>query len=400
MIDRIINNYFLTIFSILPVAIVVGSSVSLINVLLIDISFIFYLIYKKEKFYQKNKVLKYLIILFIYLAFNTIISIDYNLSAYRNLGFIRLIILFLAFNYFFKENVFLHKVLKIWCVIILIVVLDVFYETAFGKNILGFASNYGERIVSFFKDEPIVGGYLNAFYLIVIGFLLNNYDNKNKLIFCLSLAILASIVFTGERSNTIKAFAGFLILFSIYPKFTLKFKVTSFLTIVIIGFLVIFNNNSLKKRFIEQIQALSTKEGNPYSIIYKSGFKVFYNNPILGVGTKNYRVETCNNLLQDDDYICQTHPHQIYLEFLAEHGLIGSIIIFYLLYKIIFSKIRLVISSQNYIQTGAGIYMILVFFPFIPSGAFFSDYLITLFSINLAIFYCSNSKTNTCIKNA
>ena len=29
---------------------------------------------------------------------------------------------------------------------------------------------FGDRIVSFFKDEPIVGGYIYSFYLIVLGF--------------------------------------------------------------------------------------------------------------------------------------------------------------------------------------------------------------------------------------
>ena len=55
---------------------------------------------------------------------------------------------------------------------IFIVSFDVYIESFTGKNILGFmVSIYGRRIVSFFKDEPIVGGYINAFYLILIGFL-------------------------------------------------------------------------------------------------------------------------------------------------------------------------------------------------------------------------------------
>ena len=39
-----------------------------------------------------------------------------------------------------------------------------------GKNIFGYGSEYGRRVLSFFKDEPIVGGFLNAFYLTLIGF--------------------------------------------------------------------------------------------------------------------------------------------------------------------------------------------------------------------------------------
>ena len=39
-------------------------------------------------------------------------------------------------------------------------------------------AEYGKRIVSFFKDEPIVGGILNGFYLIIIGFYYELKDNK------------------------------------------------------------------------------------------------------------------------------------------------------------------------------------------------------------------------------
>ena len=46
-------------------------------------------------------------------------------------------------------------------------IIDVFFEYFNGENILGFGEIYGHRIVSFFKDEPIVGGYINAFYLIL-----------------------------------------------------------------------------------------------------------------------------------------------------------------------------------------------------------------------------------------
>ncbi len=51
-----------------------------------------------------------------------------------------------------------------------------------GKNILGYGGEqYGRRIVSFFKDEPIVGGFVNSLYLIIFGFLFNQFrgDYKN-----------------------------------------------------------------------------------------------------------------------------------------------------------------------------------------------------------------------------
>ena len=87
-------------------------------------------------------------------------------------------------------------------------------------------------------------------------------------------------------------------------------------------------------------------------------------------------------------------PHQVYLEFLSEHGIFGTIIIFFVLYKFIFSKIKKIITDQNYIQLGSLMYLLMVFLPIIPSGAFFGDFLLTLFAINLSILYSSSPSLN------
>ena len=167
---------------------------------------------------------------------------------------------------------------------------------------------------------------------------------------------------------------------------------------VLLFFILISNSAFLKGRFIVQFKQAITNDAL-YLRIYKSGFEVFKNYPLFGVGNKNYRIETCKNqknksIKTQKIYKCTTHPHQIYLEFLSEHGLLGSLIMFFILYKLIFSKIKSVIRSDNYLQLGSFIYLILVFLPLIPSGAFFNDYMLTLFIINLSIFYASNLNLN------
>ena len=123
------------------------------------------------------------------------------------------------------------------------------------------------------------------------------------------------------------------------------------------------------------------------------------NNKIFGVGNKNYRVETCDgneitSAKNKDRYICTTHPHQIYFELLSEHGIIGSTIILLIFYKLIFSKIVKTSLEKNYLKIGSLIYLILHFLPILPSGAFFSSFGLTLFAINLSIFYASDKSLN------
>ena len=94
------------------------------------------------------------------------------------------------------------------------------------------------------------------------------------------------------------------------------------------------------------------------------------------------------------NYDCQTHPHQTYFEFLSEHGAVGSIILLIILFKLIFSKLKIILKSENYLQLGCFIYLLVIFIPIIPSGAFFGDQVQTLFWLNLSILYASNLETN------
>jgi len=392
-------NYFLFLFSIIPLCMILGSAVSFANIVLIDLSFIILMIYKKNFYFLKNKTILYLSILYIYLIFNSFISIDYSEGILRNLGFLRIIILFIAFNYFFYQKFFFKKMFYFWLLIISIVIFDVFIEFFYGKNLLGyFATNSsGKRIVSFFKDELIVGSFLYGFFLILAGFFLNQKKKYRTHIYSLIVLFFISIIIITERSASIKALIGLSIFFLLYKEINLKRKILSFLFIFLIVFTFVSSIYNINHRYTRQI--LNQKQ--IYFDLYKSGFQVFENNKIFGVGNKNYRVATCisEEIVNDpsqnkDDYMCTTHPHQIYLEFLSEHGLIGTIIVLLIFYKLIFSKIKKTISEKNYLKIGSLIYLTLSFLPIIPSGAFFGSFTLTLFAINLSLFYASDKNMN------
>jgi len=412
--SKIFNSYFLFLFSFIPASIIIGPAISLVNILLIDISFIFLILFKKDFKFPFNKTIKLIILLCLYLIFNSIIAKDFSMSVYRNFGFIRFGILFLAFNYFFYNKDFVNRVLVVWAITLSLLSLDTYLESISGKNILGYGEAYGSRIVSFFKDEPIVGGYINSFYLIIIGYLFylsNDISNRYKyIILIFSIFFITAIVLTGERSNTIKAVLGFFLFYFFNNLFKFKEKIILILLLVTLLGTIISKSDYLNLRyqgqFLDKIKntvmvkkeikkSNNTLENTDYYHLYKSGFLVFKNNQFFGVGNKNYRIETClASVKKKTFYVCNTHPHQIYLEFLAEHGLVGSFILFFILLNLIFSKIKTILSSKNYIQYGCIIFLTISFTPFLPSGAFFSDYNQTIFWINLSIMYSVNKKTN------
>ena len=415
--NKFFNTYFLLLFSFIPASIIIGPAVSLINILLIDFSFIFLIFYKKEYKFLSNKTVKLIILLCLYLIFNSIISKDFLMSFHRNFGFIRFGILFLAFNYFFYNKDFVNRVLIIWILTLSILSSDTYIEAIFGTNILGYGEGYSSRIVSFFKDEPIVAGYINGFYLIIIGYLFhlnNKISNKYKyIVLIFTIFFLIAIILTGERSNSIKAIFGFFLFYFFIDTFKFKEKIISVLILILVFIFLLKSSDFLKLRYYNQfvepmIYLLKSNEekknyeidkyyknfdNNIYIRLYRSGFEVFKRYPIFGVGNKNYRVETCSKE-KKLNYMCTTHPHQLYFEFLAEHGLFGSVVLLFILFNLIFGRIRIILASKNYLQIGCLIFLTTSFIPFLPSGAFFADYNLTIFWLNLSIMYSIGKKTN------
>ena len=399
--DKHITNYFLILFSIIPLTIIIGSSASTLNILLIDISFLVYIFYKKDFFFLKSKPIIYLFILYLYLIFNSLISYSFNESYLRNFGFIRIIILFAAFNYFFLNKNFFKTVFYVWSLTIFIVLVDVYIESITGKNILGnngFDITGSPRIVSFFKNEPVVGSYFNAFFLILIPFLF--YELKKWrlfLTFFTTILFIVAIIITGERSSSIKAFLAFLVFLALMDFVDSKKKIILILSIILLTAAIISNSQYLKNRFFNQIKHALTMH-TIYFDLYQSGYEVFKNNAIFGTGNKNYRIVSCQKIdkkkIVTQKYLCNTHPHQIYLEFLSEHGIFGTLLTFFIFFKLFFSKIIFTIRKLNYIKLGSLLYLCFTFMPILPSGAFFGNFLITIFAINLSIFYASDIDSN------
>ncbi len=407
------NKIFFLLFSILPLSIVVGPSVSLLNILFII--FLYFFIFFKNKHYEliyKDNTIRLLIFIYIYLIINSLISIDYEIGLNRNLGFIRLIFLFIAINYFFFISQKNFKIFNVWTIFFIIFVIDVYFERFSGANFFGWGADeinnvkqpHGIRVMSFFKDEPIAGAYLNGLFLLISGYFLTFFKSKNKIYFFLFLILcffLFSILLTGERSNSIRAIFGVILFLSFLDFIKLRYKIFTFLILIGAILLIIFNSDYLKHRYYGQLyKEAFLKEDtkffkeNTYINLYKSGFNVFKNYPLFGVGNKNYRVETCNEKNLKFNYYCITHPHQIYLEFLSEHGLIGTTILLSIFFILIFKNLKIMILSQNYIQIGAFLYLLSTFLPLIPSGSFFTDFNITLFFINFSLMYGVCKETN------
>ena len=376
----------------------------LINSLLILITLFFVLIVviNKINLLNEEKNLIYLLLFFfLSLTINLAFSNDWLLSLPRVLKFILIICSVLAFKLLSKDNIQIQNVYKLWVLVFFIVLVDIIIEIILGKNILGNSSIIPGRISSFTGDDMNIGHYFSAFVLIVLSFLHYKFQNNTL---NLTLAVLFIIIsfLIGERSNFIKT----LLMILIFSFYTIKIKKRYFI-ILLFSFSIFFttvlnNNDAYKLRYYSQLSSIWSHGINDYldNSIYGSHYAVakaiFNENPVFGVGIKNFRIASYDEKYQIDHKFnhlrANTHPHQVHYEFLSETGIFGYVcfwIFIIISFTIVFKDIH---KNKNLYQISGLLYVFVNLLPLIPSGSFFSTFAGALFWLNYSLMMSLHKK--------
>jgi len=143
-------------------------------------------------------------------------------------------------------------------------------------------------------------------------------------------------------------------------------------------------------------------------IISETNFSEFYLFRKLDEGLYNYKFPNEFNgiYVKHNDFVrkgqplgfnyeflngCNTHPHNIYFEFMSELGLIGLMFLlvgfFYILYNI-FITLKNINLKKNINSNSAFLFssigILISIFPLFPSGSFFNNWLSSIFYFNVA----------------
>ena len=124
-------------------------------------------------------------------------------------------------------------------------------------------------------------------------------------------------------------------------------------------------------------------------------------NPIIGVGLKNFRVE-CDVQLENRKPIihplCSTHPHNLYIEILAETGSIGFILFLLFIFNFFLNYINKNLllkknNEKNFFLTMLLLSLISFIWPISTSGSFFTTWNATFYWLIIGlIIFTSNQK--------
>ena len=350
----------------------------------------------------KNLFLEYYKVSFLFTGFcvliilSSIFSKNINHSLETSLLYFLFSIYTLSIVLLFIENIKFRKIF-FFCGITTCIILsiDAFYELYSGTNILGYSSIEG-RIAGLFGERWLIGRYLVYILPVIVGlyFLDIEYLKNYRLIFYFTIILVSIIIiFSGERA----AFLMLVIYSFMLLVFFLKKLPTTKLLIMIIFLTILFVSPFLFSESSERIKdnlilylTSNDFEKNPYLSMFLSSWKMFIDNPILGVGPNNFRF-----LCSDSSYIvsvrsCSTHPHSITFQILAEIGIFGFIAVFSV-FSYFFYKSFILASLKYYSNKALGFYslqcsVLLYLFPFMITGNFFLTWYGFIFYLPIGLY--------------
>ena len=400
----------------LPFLLVTGPFLADLAVSFIAINFIFYCFFDKNYKYFNNIYFKLFLLFNFFIWLITLLNLNnyesfFNLKTpifYFRFGFFSLAIWHLIEN---KKSFFINLYWSI-LLIFLILIVDSFFQFFFQENIIGLPKK-GSRLSSFFGDELILGSYLSRMFPIFL-FLTIFINEKKKIYISLFTLILVEVLIfiSGERSaffyiNLATLF--FIILVKNFKKLKIIIFSSSILLIILIS---VFNQSVSNRMIKEPLNSFGLVNSERIYVFsklhetyYKTALNIFKDNPIKGVGVRNYRNFCSDKKYRVSGLSCSTHPHNTYMELLSETGILGFLFIFLIFMILVYYSFKhfLLKFKGKFFFTDSQIALLSSVFinlwPLIPTGSFFNNWLNCLYYFPLGILLWSLLNNSTISKN-
>lgn len=212
------------------------------------------------------------------------------------------------------------------------------------QNIIGKEDDY--RIAGAVGDPNFYAQILVALIPLALDRLWNERSLWAKLLAGWSLVVcLLAIVFTFSRGGLVSLLVVLVLQFARRPP---KFS-SILLMLVLVVPLFQFVPASYTERLstlLDLIPGLSNNDqGNVTEVSYRGrtsevliGLYMFGDNPLVGVGIENYptNYQFYSRQLGLDPRLEDRHPHSLYVQILAEHGLMGGVLFLFIMWVILY----------------------------------------------------------------
>ena len=412
----------------IPFFLITGPFLADLAVTLCAILFLINSLISKYSFlnYYKSIFFKIFIIFWLILVFSSFFSnnIFYSLSSslpYLRFGFFTLSTWYLLDC---NKNLITY-IFYVFIICFLILILDGYLQFFTKKNFFGWEI-IDTRVSSFFKNELVLGSYLSRLYPIFFATFIWKYLNDDRklnfyilLVFFVLIEVL--IFISGERVAFFYLNLSTFLIIALAANFKFLRLASVILSIIFILLISHFKpvyfervvNRTLDQIIISTNDNIENKNTpiNPNNVTkknsivifsqehqdhYESAWRMFNDNKFFGIGTKLFR-KNCNEPKYKITFeSCTTHPHNTYIQLLAENGLIGFgfvfsiflVLIFYCLKHFYLKIFRKKIFFTDY-QVSLLTAFVITLWPFAPTGNFLNNWLSVIYFLPIGFFLWS-----------
>jgi len=375
--------------------------------LIVSFSALFFLIYvfKNKEFYFFNN--KPLIIFFIFCIYCILLSIfvaaDTMLSFESSLFYFRIGV-FSCFIWYLidKDKNILNFFYYALILCFLVLVIDGYIQYFTGINLSGFKVS-DIRVSSFFGDELIMGSYLSRLFPLLYALFLIKKKQKYEIYFIGLLLILVDVLIfmSGERTAFFFINLSTLLIIILIKEYQ-KFRLITFIIAMIFVIILSLKSPELNERmFKAPAEDMGLAQSSKEAVIFtpehdsllRTAYNMFKDKPVLGHGPKMFRVKCKDEKYATGITPCMTHPHNFYMQLLAETGIVGFLFLFssliYILYKVLW-QFKSLIFKQNRPLTDYQVCLIacllITVWPLSPNGNFFNNWLMVTYSLPVGFY--------------
>jgi O-antigen ligase len=375
--DRLIGLLIVLI----PISIMTGKSVADVCASLIAILFLIRSFYHKDFSFFKNNWVKWALILWSYTVIRSLFNTDIFFSFIKALIWIRFIFFAIALQTFISQHSEINKKLLITTgTAAIFLSLDSLYQYITGYDLLGkpFFNEHGYVRLTGPYSKMIVGYIIASLSLPLISPFIfqfkwqKNYYLKSLIYLTIISIIYITVFLTGERAALLQITCG-IIMIILAARANLIIILSIILIMLLSMFLAYFYlPQEFQRQFLSLYHSVKDFSNTAYGLLWIAGIKLGVNNFIIGVGPNNFEIE-CLKISS----FCNMHPHNIFIEWFAEYGIIGlSLFVIFIIQMLISVKteyFKIEKSYYKYILTGLIITFIIKLLP-LPSSGFFKNW--------------------------
>ena len=394
-------NVLTTCLALFPIFFITGPFLADLFVVIIDCSFLYFFLnqskqFKKDFFDNYKQEIFTLLCFWIFSMISSFYSeFSFN-SFYKSFFHIRFFIFLFSLIFIFKvifqddklKNYFYKIIIAVLVITFLSMLFEILVKVQYHHDITGFIFNQYQpyRFSGFFFDEQIIGSFL-AKILIIASLLIFDVKKFSVIHYIIFIVGFMTILISGERMATLLSCMYFFFYFIICWK---KISISHLLKFIPLFFLLLAITFSANKKLAERYgfflsylqdkivheQGVSNSAPNyNYFALIQSGYNVWKTSKLVGVGVRNYR-NVCKEVYSfNDSYhrFCDTHPHNLFSEILAETGSLG-ILSFLSFILVVITKTYSIKSSSLSSKYLVTLCIICIFWPIGSTGSFFNNH--------------------------